>query len=156
MNTSTHQKRAKDIMTAPVVTVPESALMREMVSIMLEKGIGALVVVDTSGKAIGLISESDIAGIRKSLPFSLTLAPLLIGARAPSDSELKQILSQGSKLTAKQVMSDGLLSVTEETSLGEVMHLILEKNVKHLPVVKNGEAVGIIARHDLLRLFAVD
>lgn len=155
MNTVVPPKRAKDIMSSPVITVRDDVAVKDIAGMMLEKGIGALVVVDAADRAIGLISESDIAGIRRSLPFSLSLAPMLIGAKIPSESELKQLFAQGAKLAAKQVMSHELLSVTEETTVNEVLHLMIERNVKHLPVIKNGKAEGIIARHDLLRFFAL-
>ena len=51
-------------------------------------------------------------------------------------------------------MTANPITVAPTSSLGEACRLIEERGIKRLPVVHNGELVGIIARADLVRAFA--
>ena len=46
-------------------------------------------------------------------------------------------------------MSINIITVTEEASLSEAIHLLKEKNIRRLPVVRNGKLVGIVSDRDL-------
>jgi len=52
--------QVEDIMTTSVMTIGEDALIQEAAQVMVEKRVGALPVVDSKGKMIGIIAESDI------------------------------------------------------------------------------------------------
>lgn len=54
----------------------------------------------------------------------------------------------------RTVMSEGVITVTEETPAREVARLMYGKNIKRVPVVRDGKLVGIIARSDLVRALA--
>jgi len=54
-------------------------------------------------------------------------------------------------LTARNVMSTGLVTIGEEASLEEAARLMVKKRFKKLPVVRNGKIVGIITSMDLVR-----
>jgi signal-transduction protein with cAMP-binding, CBS, and nucleotidyltransferase domain len=55
----------------------------------------------------------------------------------------------------KSVMSAGITTVAEETPAREVASLMHAKNIKRVPVVRDGKLVGIVARSDLIRALAV-
>jgi signal-transduction protein with cAMP-binding, CBS, and nucleotidyltransferase domain len=55
----------------------------------------------------------------------------------------------------KSVMSVGVTTVTEDTPAREVASLMHAKNIKRVPVVREGKLVGIVARSDLIRALAV-
>jgi predicted transcriptional regulator len=55
------------------------------------------------------------------------------------------------RYTVKSVMSPGAMTVTEETPAREIAHLMHAKNIKRVPVVRDGKLVGIVARSDLVR-----
>ena len=48
-------------------------------------------------------------------------------------------------------MTLGVISVTEDVELSEVVRLMQRKRIKRVPVVRNMELVGIISRADLIR-----
>lgn len=146
---------ARDIMSKPVVTVGESTPLPDVAKLMVEKDIGCVPVVDSQGVMTGMITESDFTGIGRCVPFSLRLAPVIFGARAATLAELEEIYAMAAKLTAKQAQGDRKLqSVTEETPVAEVVKKMLAQNLKHVPVLKDKKPVGMIARHDVLRLMA--
>ena len=55
-------------------------------------------------------------------------------------------------MDAEQLMTANPVFVEEDTSLGEALELFVERNIRHLPVVRNGEIVGILSDRDLMRL----
>lgn len=145
---------ARDLMTHnPVVVTPETPLP-EVAAIMAKRDIGAVLVVDAAGMLKGIITESDFTGVARCVPFTMELAPVIFGARAATLDELGRIYAQARKLTAREVMSEKVVSVPPDMEVGKVVRLMLDRKLKHVPVVEAGKAVGMIARHDVLKLMA--
>jgi CBS domain-containing protein len=148
----------RDIMSTPAITVSEGTLVPEIARLMQDRNVGAVIVVDANGALAGLVTESDFTGIGRAVPFSLRLAPVIFGARAASHRELQEIYERAATLTASQVMARDIVTVAEETSVGELIRLMLDRTLKHVPVVGAAGAgeprkpVGMVARHDVLKL----
>ena len=53
--------------------------------------------------------------------------------------------------TVGEIMTRGVISVTPDTDLEEVGHLLIHKNIKRLPVLDQGKLVGIVSRADLVK-----
>ncbi|MGH7131096.1 MAG: CBS domain-containing protein [Phycisphaerales bacterium] len=143
---------AKDIMVSPVVTVDAATPVPEVAGKMQALDIGSIVVTDTSGSAIGIITESDFTGMARCVPFTLKLAPVIFGHCAATDAELQQIFAKARKLTAREIMSGDLHAVAPTDPVAKVVHFMMDRNRKHVPVIEHGKPVGMIARHDILRL----
>ena len=60
------------------------------------------------------------------------------------------VFSKNGTSTA-EIMSRGVVSVTEESGVGDVVSLMGLHGIRRVPVVANGRIVGIISRSDLLR-----
>ena len=144
----------KELMTEPVVTVDENMLAVDVARVMQEHDIGAVVVVDASGQLRGIVTESDFTGIGRSVPFSLALAPVVFGARAATIAELERIYAMARQLRARQIMSDKVQTAEESEEIGAVVQRMLARNLRHVPVVRDGKPVGMLARHDILKLVA--
>jgi len=65
---------------------------------------------------------------------------------------LEEIYAEHHKV--KAVMSHEVISVTEETPAREVAALMHNKDIKRVPVMRDGKLVGIVARSDLVRALA--
>jgi CBS domain-containing protein len=141
-------------MSQPAVTVDERTPAPEVARVMQEHDIGAVVVVDASGRLCGIVTESDFTGIGRCVPFSLTMAPVVFGARAASMAELERIYAMARNLAARQIMSERVHTAEESEEIGAVVHRMLARDLKHVPVVRDGKPVGMLARHDLLKLIA--
>ena len=145
----------KELMTAPVVTVDENMLAADVARVLQEHDIGAVVVVDASGQLRGIVTESDFTGIGRSVPFSVALAPVVFGARAATIAELERIYAMARQLRARQIMSDKVQTAEESEEIGAVVQRMLARDLRHVPVVRNGKPVGMLARHDIMKLVAV-
>lgn len=145
---------AKDLMTPNPVSVGLDTPLPDVAKLMSERDIGAVIVVDDAGMLKGIITESDFTGMARCVPFTLELAPVIFGARAATLKELEHIYDQAQKLSAREAMSEKVVTVGPGDELGRVVRLMLDRKLKHVPVVEDGKPVGMIARHDVLKLMA--
>jgi CBS domain-containing protein len=53
--------------------------------------------------------------------------------------------------TVGEIMSRGVISVTPDTDLDEVSHLLVHERIKRVPVLDRGKLVGIVSRADVVR-----
>jgi CBS domain-containing protein len=142
---------ASDIMTRPVVTVERDTTLEEAARTMLEREIGCVVVVDGEGRAVGIVTEGEFAATERSVPFSLYSAPQLFGDWVPHEG-LEALYQRGRTLKAADVMSRPVVHAREADSVQSVAERMLRHRVRHLPVLRDGFPVGMIARHDLLKV----
>jgi len=136
---------AGDIMTAPAVAAAATAPVREVARLMLDRGVGAVPVLDDSGAAIGMASDGDLLRRRPDdRRRAWWLEALAEGFRSYSDSEL------GRDRLARQVMSSPLISVAPSTPVQDIAETLQAHRIKRLPVIEDGRLVGIVSRVDLL------
>ncbi|MCX7623045.1 MAG: universal stress protein [Thermomicrobium sp.] len=145
--------RVRDIMTPNPITVGPDATLEEVARLMLEHQIGAIPVVAPDGKLIGLIREEDFLMEERPIPFSAFQAPQLFG-RWIDPQRLEELYAEARNLKAGAVAHEPELTASEETTLGELAQRMVEANVRHVPVVRDGKLVGIVTRHDILKAIA--
>lgn len=146
--------QARDVMTAKVVSVAPDTPVSAVARLLLDHGISAVPVLDPDGTPLGIVSEGDLVGRDEAERLARRdwWLALITGAQ-PLDQTLQARL-QDLKRTARDVMSAPVLTVTEQTDLGEVAHLLALHRIKRVPVLRDGRVVGIVSRADLLRAFA--
>jgi CBS domain-containing protein len=144
---------AGDLMTRDVAVVhPETSLL-EAVKLMAQRHISGVPVVDGAGSIIGMLSEGDL--VRWHEGYTERQArwlDMLADGFELAPAFLEGIQEQRRKV--KSVMSTGVTSVVEDTPAREVASLMYAKNIKRVPVVRDGKLVGIVARSDLIRALA--
>jgi CBS domain-containing protein len=139
--------RARDIMTANVVTVGQGTDVTSIARTLIERGISAVPVVDEAGHLVGIVSEGDLmrraeAGTDRQASWWLELFA--------SSEEKARDYAKSHGLTAKDVMTRSLVTVTEDATLGEIATLLERRRIKRVPVVRDGAIVGIVSRANLL------
>ena len=144
---------AADVMTRDVAVVhPETSLL-EAVTMMARRKISGMPVVDAAGTVIGMLSEGDLVRWHEGhtdrqrhwlemLAEGTDLAPAFLDA----------IREQRHKVRA--VMAHCVTSITEDTQAREIASIMYDRNIKRLPVMRDGRLVGIVARSDLVRALA--
>ena len=108
-----------------VVTIPETHSVLEAVGVLVRHNIGALVVTDRA-RPTGIFTERDV---------------LRLTARSPSALGSIQVAG---------VMTRDPITADPEDELQEMMDVMTERKIRHLPVVEKGELVGIVSIGDLL------
>lgn len=143
--------RAHQVMTKHVITVKPETSVVEAANIMLQNHISGMPVVDATGKLVGIISEGDFlrrAEIGTQRKHGRWLK-LLLG---PGTSAEEFVHAQGRKIG--EIMTPDPLTVTEDTSLDDIVQLMEKKHVKRLPVMRGEHIVGIVSRSNLLQAVA--
>lgn len=144
---------AADVMTTPVVTAHEDVTLAELAQIMLKHGIGCIPIVDSAGRLVGIVTESDFTGRERGVPFSAYRTPQLFGQWL-SHEGVEQVYALGRTLTARQIMRTPVITAREDDPITDVVERLIRHNIARIPVVDDGVLVGVIARHDLLKLIA--
>jgi len=145
--------RARDLMTSPAITVSPDDTLEHVARTMLEHGISAVPVVDADGRLLGIISEHDLMAQEQGLPFSVYRAPQLFGHWLPPEG-LEELYRLGRSLEAKTVMRHPVVTVSEDATATQIAQLMIETGHTHVPVIRDGRVIGMITRHDLLKLLA--
>jgi CBS domain-containing protein len=132
--------RVREAMTSPAVTVGPEATLKEAAQLLAGHRISALPVVDAGGRPVGIVSEADLVALEAGADPRLHLIPAAVsaaGARRVAD-----------------VMSAPVVTVDADADIGLAAERMLEAGVKRLPVVEREKLVGILSRHDLIKLLA--
>ncbi len=142
--------KAKDIMTTTIAAVGPEMPVNAIAALLLERRISAVPVVDEDRRVLGIISEGDL--MRRGAP--ARGRSWWLGAFGEAEDLAREFIkSHGQR--AKDVMTRDVVTVTEEEPVAGIAELLEEKGIKRVPVVRDGQLVGIVSRADLLRLLAV-
>jgi CBS domain-containing protein len=144
---------AGDLMTRDVAVVhPETSLL-QAVRLMAQRHISGMPVVDDDGTIVGMLTEGDL--LRWHDSYSERQArwlDMLADGHDLAPAFLEGIREQNRKV--KSVMASGAMTVTEDTPAREIARLLYERNIKRVPVLRDGRLVGLVARSDLVRALA--
>ena len=138
--------RVKDLMTRDVATVGESASLKEVARLMVERGVSGIPVVNSERLVLGVVSEADLIVKAASRPESAGVLGSLFSSEAIDERLL-------SATTAAEAMSTPPVTIDVDRSVGEAARLMVEHRVNRLPVLNDGRLVGIVSRADLVRAF---
>lgn len=108
-----------------VVTAPESTTVEAAARLMKDKGVGAILIMD-EGRLVGIFTERDA---------------------------LFRVLSEGrdAKTTClAEVMTRNPRTIHPDKPFPDALHLMHEGGFRHVPVVENGQPVGMISARDAL------
>ena len=125
-------------MSHPVITVSPNTPMQEAHKLMRDEKIRRLPVVDDRGKLIGIVSEGDLLHASPSDATSLSVW------------EMNYMLS---KVTVKKIMTRDVITARTDTPLEDAARNMVDNKIGGLPVVTDGEVVGIITETDLFKIF---
>ncbi len=142
---------ARELMAQPVVTVRLDASLAEVAKTMVECRVGCVPVVDAHGQLHGMITQTDFGDTEKGTPFSME-AVLHMFSRPMSHEEIQRVRNEARKTTAQDIMVTEVIMGVEDTLVEELARQMLRYDIDHIPVIYDGMPVGIVARHDFLRL----
>lgn len=143
--------KARDVMTTPAVTTKPTASVRDVAKLFLQCHVSAVPVVDDKGKVVGIISESDLmrraeSGTEWQRPWWLTL---MTGEQRLAEDYIK---AHATKVA--DVMTRKVIIATPDTPLDEIAGILEENGIKRVPIVHNGDLVGIVSRANLVQAMA--
>ncbi|GAA3431781.1 CBS domain-containing protein [Kutzneria kofuensis] len=136
--------RAQDVMSSPAITVRPDQPVKEVAVLLARRGFTSAPVVDADGRLVGMVTEADV--LRDRIPVDAR-------TRIWRDADVHTHPPQ----TVAEAMSTPAVAVTPGTDCSAIARMMLEDNVRAVPVVDGGRGVvGIVTRRDLLRVIATD
>jgi CBS domain-containing protein len=118
---------------------------------MVEHRVGCVLVVDLQGKLRGIVTQTDFGGEGQGVPFS-TEALLQLFSRSLPSGALEKVRRNAQSTMVEEIMVTEVRTANDNTPLEEIARLMLRYDIDHIPVVRDGVPVGIVARHDFLRM----
>ncbi len=117
----------KDAMTVNVFVADVEDPVEKVANTMVNEGIGSMVIKEDD-KPVGIICERDL------------LEKVISSDQKPSD------------VKAKDIMEEPLITAKSNTDMLDAMRTMIKNDIGHLPVVTNGELVGIVTVQDALEV----
>jgi CBS domain-containing protein len=122
--------RIRDVVAAKqqrtVVTVPPDATVRELIALLAEHNVGALVVSPDGKTVAGIVSERDIVRHLHDNP---------------------ELLSDN----VDSIMTRDVHTCASDVDLDDMMTVMTERRIRHVPVVDGDEMVGIVSIGDVVK-----
>ena len=122
------------MMGSPVTLKPDDTL--DLANDVISLGRIRHIPVVEDGRLVGLLSERDLMGAAASQIF---------GLKQKSKSALLR------SVLIKDVMKKRVFTVKPETPIKEAAHLLAEKKIGCVPVVSDGNLIGLVTTTDILR-----
>ena len=108
------------------VTTHANCPLDDLIAILAKRRIGTVVVVDRDQQVIGIVSERDII---RHLSTGGTTADTL----------------------AKNIMTSKVITVENKVTSAQLMQLITEHHIRHVPITRDGKLVGIVSIGDVVK-----
>jgi CBS domain-containing protein len=110
-----------------IITLDKDLSVKSAIKLMVRRNIGSVVITGERSRPIGIVTERDI---------------------------LKSIAYRKTKPETKveEIMSEPLISVEANATLGEAAEMMIKKKIRRLLVTQNDKYIGIITQRDLQRL----
>ncbi len=116
---------ARSLMTSPVTSVTAEATLADIADLFAAQHISGAPVVDVEQRVLGFVSDTDIINA--------------------------MLQGKGPEVTAFSLMSAPVVTVDEFDTTDDVMRVLRENNIHHVPVVRHHKLVGIITPADVIR-----
>jgi CBS domain-containing protein len=116
----------KDFMSSPVITINETSTSNQAASLMEKNDLGCVIVVNQSGKSIGIITERDLV--------------IRVIARNLKPDTMK----------AKEIMTTPLVTIEPDATVSDAARRMNRLDIRRLGVMYKGNLVGIVSSKDLL------
>jgi acetoin utilization protein AcuB len=127
-----------DRMTKRPITISEDDSIDRGLDLMRSENVRRLPVVDKHGKLVGIVSEKDLLYASPSPATSLSIY------------EIPYLLS---KIKMRDIMTQEVITVTEDTPLEEAARIMADHKIGGLPVMRDDKLVGIITETDMFKIF---
>jgi acetoin utilization protein AcuB len=126
----------REFMTREPMTLQENARLRDAVELVMVRRIRHIPVLDAEGRLAGIVTDRDV---KRSLPSPLS---------AIASEEYESILDE---TPVARVMTREPLTIEAGAKVSEAVETLLNSKVGGLPVIENGQLVGIFTERDALR-----
>ena len=119
------ERLVKTLAKRDCITINQKDSIQKASSVMSEKNVGCLPVVDINDKLVGIISERDIA-------------------RKTSKSDFSP------NIEIENIMTKNVVTCDSNASAFDLLEVMSDKKIRHIPIVDNNKLLGIISIGDVV------
>ncbi len=142
-------KKISDVINRELIVIDKGTTFPEIITLMKEKRIGRLPVVDNN-RVIGVVTREDILTRKEKTPVQPVIAFWEILIALPNKGEFDKKLKKMAGYTAEQVMTTDFYKTKLEDKLEDVITDMLELGHGYTLVFEENELVGIVTKTDLI------
>ncbi|WP_439577193.1 CBS domain-containing protein [Elioraea sp.] len=135
-------------MTPDVVTVAPNTPVMGVARLLAERHVSGVPVTDADRKILGVVSEGDLI---KQVSGRGDESPGFFKSLFADPARMAEQYVKSHGRTAADIMTPNPVTVTEETSAGEIAELLDKQHIRRVFVTRDGRLVGVVSRADLLR-----
>jgi len=134
--------KARELMSRFAITIKENETVTNLAHLMMRFKISGVPVVDKSGEIRGIVTATDLFNLMKNIV---------------KDMDGRTDVENYPAIRIDALMTKDVVTITEETSLYEIMRIMCDKDIHTLPVMvlSKKEIVGVIGRRDIINAFYV-
>jgi len=148
--------RAMDVMTTNVITVEPDTAVQELATLLSDRGISGVPVLDRDNRLVGVVSEGDLLHRAETGTERRTQRRRSRWLdNFASDQEAARDYVKAHGRTVREIMTRDVISVSDTTELADIATLLETRRIRRVPVVRDGQLVGIISRANLVRALAM-
>ncbi|MFR8991561.1 MAG: CBS domain-containing protein [Fusobacterium sp.] len=142
-------KKVRDVINRDVQTITRETLVGEIVSIMKEKRLGKLPVLD-GDKIVGVVTRDDILVKQGKSPVPPVIAFWEIMIALPNSKGFKEKMKKFISFKAEDIMEKDFYTADIDADLEGVVSEMLDKGYNYALVLENEKLVGIVTKSDLI------
>ena len=132
--------RARDLMTAPVITVRPWTSAKEAAGLLAAHGFTALPVVDDDDRLVGIVTEAD-----------------LIRGRIPADPRyVHEPVVSTAGMSVGDLMTTPVTAMSSGADVADLCQALVDARIRAMPIVDGSAVAGIVTRGDIVRVLARD
>ncbi len=146
---------AKDIMN----TNPEHCTLDTSIQTIIQRfasqHIDYLLVLDDEDRLQGMITEADLIEQQANLhvPTAIAIFDMVVPF---GEDKFEEEIKRLEALTAQELMSTELKTVSPDTSLHDLASIMSDAHVYHLPVISGDNVEGLVSKHDVIKALATN
>lgn len=142
-------KKVRDVINREIQTITRETLVGEIVSIMKEKRLGKLPVLD-GDKIVGVVTRDDILVKQGKSPVPPVIAFWEIMIALPNSKGFKEKMKKFISFKAEDIMEKDFYTADIDADLEGIVSEMLDKGYNYTLVLENEKLVGIVTKSDLI------
>ena len=143
--------KAADIMSRTVHSVTPETTVDDLAKRFIATGVSTLPVITHDGKLVGIVTETDLVEQDKPLHIPTVIALFDWVVYLESEKNFRDEVSRVTARTVQEICTAEVVTCSPEATTAEVAALMTENKVHLIPVIANGQVVGVVGRHDIIR-----
>ncbi|HUY73860.1 MAG TPA: CBS domain-containing protein [Candidatus Dormibacteraeota bacterium] len=133
--------KISSVMTRAVVTIGPQDGVKDAAGLLVANAISALPVVDEGGALVGIVSEADLISMETRPDPRSQATPL-------------EPTAGSAPVHVSDVMTRNVITVQSDDEVAHAARVMIESDIKRVPVMHGGRLVGILSRRDLVKVIA--